>query len=320
MSAPPRPGETATAGLPVAATVLGLVLALAGVLATPEGSPVDDLAHRVTVALPGWLIVAAFGSVLLAGAIFVGFALPRPRPRRKKGEDDHEMYQEPRRVPLLLGIAMLLLALAPAAVLTGLLFWLGQENVAVPLERGAVIAHQGQVVPPLAVHAPRSGEKPVPASPLTTALVGAAAVLAASAGLTVIWWLAFSGRWMRRQPFDERYRAQVVQAVDASLEDLASEPDARVAIRKIYRNFERVLAAAEVRRRPWQTPAEFARAVLARLSLPRQLVEELTHLFEIARFSTHPLGAGERERAWQSLTGIRSEIEAASNRPDAHVP
>lgn len=320
MSASREPGKAGTARGPIAVTVLGLVLALAGVLAAPEEGPADALAQRVTVDLPDWLIVAAVGSVLLAGAVFIALALPRPRPRRKKGDDDYEMYQEPRRVPPLLGIALILLAVSPAAALTGLLFWLGHENVGAPREPGAVSARHGQLIPTLLTPAPHPAGETAPASPVTTGLVGAVAVLAAFAALGFVWWLAFGDRWMRRQPFDDRYHAQVAEAVEASLEDLASEPDARVAIRKIYQNFERVLAAAEVRRRPWQTPAEFARTALARLTLPRQLVEELTRLFEIARFSTHPLGASERERAWRSLTAIRSEIEAARGRPDAHVP
>jgi hypothetical protein len=299
---------------------LGLVLALAGVLAAPAEGPLDASAQRVTVALPDWLVVAAVGSVLLAGAVLIALALPRPRPRRKKGEDDYEMYQEPRRVPPLLGVALILLAVAPAAALTGLLFWLGHENVGALREPSAVSAHHGQFIPAPLAPAPHPAGEAATASPVTTGLVGAVAVLAAFAALGFVWWLAFGDRWMRRQPFDDRYRAQVAQAVEASLGDLASEPDARLAIRKIYQNFERVLAGAEVWRRPWQTPAEFARAALARLPLPRQLVEELTRLFEIARFSTHPLGAGERERAWQSLIAIRSEMEAGRERPDAHVP
>jgi len=319
MSAPPGPGDTWPARGPIAATVLGLVLALAGVLAAPEEGPADALAQRVTVDLPDWLVVAAVGSVLLAGAVLIALALPRPRRRRKKGEDDYEMYHEPRRVSPLLGIALILLALTPTVALTGLLLWLGHENAAAPPERGAVIAHHGQLAPPLAAPAPHAAGEATPASPLTTGLVGAVAVLAAFATLGFVWWLAFGDRWMRRQPLDDRYRAQIAQAVEASLEDLASEPDARVAIQKTYRNFERIMAGAEVRRRPWQTPTEFARAALGRLPLPRQLVEDLTRLFEIARFSTHPLGVDERERAWQSLTDIRSEIEVARERPEARV-
>jgi len=319
MSASSEPVRTEAARGPIIATVVGLVFALAGVLAAPEEGPADPLAQRVAVALPDWLVVAAFGSVLLAGAVLIALAFPRPRRRRKKGEDDYEMYLEPRRVSPLLGIALILLAVSPAVALTGLLFWLGRENVAAPPGPGAISPHHGPLVPaPLAPALRPAGEGAM-ASPVTTGLVGAVAVLAAFAALGFVWWLAFGDRWMRRQPFDDRYRGQVAQAVEASLGDLASEPDARLAIRKIYQNFERVLAGAEVRRRPWQTPAEFARAALARLPLPRQLVEELTRLFEIARFSTHPLGASERERAWQSLTAIRSEMEAARERPDAHV-
>jgi hypothetical protein len=43
--------------------------------------------------------------------------------------------------------------------------------------------------------------------------------------------------------------------------------------------------------------------------LPRQSVEELTHLFEVARFSRHELGAGHREQAWRALMAVKAAFE-----------
>ena len=72
---------------PIIATGVGLVFALAGTFAAPEGSTFEAVARRVTVPLPDWLLVAVAASLLLASAIFIVLVLPRPRPRRKKGEE-----------------------------------------------------------------------------------------------------------------------------------------------------------------------------------------------------------------------------------------
>jgi hypothetical protein len=220
----------------------------------------------------------------------------------------------------LLGVALILLALAPGLALTGTLFWFGHDNVTSPPDRAEILGQHAPPLPPsTANRAPAPQYAPKPASPFTTGLFGTVAVLTVFGALAFVAWLAFGDRWMRRQPFDDRYRAEFAEAIDTSLDELRLEADARAAILKIYRNFERVLAVAEVPRRPWQTPIEFMRLALAKLPLPRLPVERLTQLFEIARFSRHPLGADERDSAWRSLTEIRAEIEAASGAPDGHV-
>ncbi len=69
-------------------------------------------------------------------------------------------------------------------------------------------------------------------------------------------------------------------------------------------------------RRPWQTPTEFMRAVLSKLPLPPAPVRSLTGLFEIARFSRHPVGEAERDRAWRSLTEIRATLDTPTEPHD----
>ena len=53
---------------------------------------------------------------------------------------------------------------------------------------------------------------------------------------------------------------------------------------------------------------EFMRAVLGKMPVPRLAVHKLTDLFERARFSQHPIGAEERDTAWQSLLEIRTAL------------
>lgn len=91
--------------------------------------------------------------------------------------------------------------------------------------------------------------------------------------------------------------------------DLRSEPDARLAIIRAYGRFERALAGARAPRAVWQTPAEFMRTTLARLPAAAAPVRRLTTLFEIARFSAHPVGPEARDAACDCLDEIGTALE-----------
>ena len=68
---------------------------------------------------------------------------------------------------------------------------------------------------------------------------------------------------------------------------------------------------ARAGRAPWETPSEFMRAALARLPVPAPPVERLTTLFELARFSLHPLESPERDLARACLEEIRAALARA---------
>lgn len=141
--------------------------------------------------------------------------------------------------------------------------------------------------------------------------VGLLLLAVALATLAVALLLLFGERlitwWLERRAQAER--AELVAAVDDSLDDLADGGDARVAIISCYRRFEQAAARARVRRAPWQTAGEFMREALARLALPDAAVERLTRLFELARFSHHPLRAAERDDARACLEEIRAALD-----------
>ena len=91
--------------------------------------------------------------------------------------------------------------------------------------------------------------------------------------------------------------------------DLRTEPDARLAIIRAYGRFERALAGARAPRAVWQTPAEFMRTTLARLPVAAAPVRRLTALFEIARFSAHPVEPEARDAACDCLDEIGAALE-----------
>ena len=59
------------------------------------------------------------------------------------------------------------------------------------------------------------------------------------------------------------------------------------------------------------------RVVLGKLPLPASAIARLTRLFELARFSQHPLGAEQCESAWHCLIEIRAALDGARPTADA---
>jgi hypothetical protein len=146
--------------------------------------------------------------------------------------------------------------------------------------------------------------------PLFNMLFTITACLAALAAAGVMVWLYLGDRiawWWVGSPFDGARPLR--HAVDESLDELHDDPDPRRAIIGCYRRFERALAASHVPRAPWQTALEFMREALARAPLPEAAVERLTALFEVARFSQHPVGAPERDAAARALAEIKASLE-----------
>jgi NADH:ubiquinone oxidoreductase subunit 5 (subunit L)/multisubunit Na+/H+ antiporter MnhA subunit len=283
----------------VAAT--GLILAVAGLLG-PEAA--GTTGARLAVHLPGWVLLIAAASAALASFLLVALTMTPPRRRRRKDEEEFELYHEPPELTPLAVATLLLLALLPLG-LVGSLFWLGKSQSVETAASVEVVnpAQRVRQAPP-----PGRPERPVASAPTLTQLYAGFALLIGLGGLGTVIWLYYEMHLRRlsaepSSPAQDRFAA----AARKSLEDLRLEPDPRAAIIKCYRRFEEALAAAECPRAPWQTPAEFMRATLARLLLPERAIRELTRLFELARFSCRPLDAADREAAWEST----AEIEAA---------
>jgi len=173
------------------------------------------------------------------------------------------------------------------------------------------MAFSRRILQPLSNAEAPAPEIPVVSLPWLGWLLGLVGLVAGLASLAVALVLLFAERiadWLERR--DRRATAEPLrEVVEESLDDLTAETDPRTAIIRCYRRFERFAAEARVPRAPWQTSSEFVREALSRLALPRIPVEQLTWLFELARFSDHPLEPGELDRARACLEAIRAALE-----------
>jgi hypothetical protein len=290
-------------GFPAAVLVAGagLILALTALLAASR-APDDLPPFRLRVEVPDPLLLASGAAFALAVAIVIGIALSRDRRRR---ETELERAEEPSRLPWWVQTILRMLPFLPllATLIVFSFGWRYVESSLLAWSRLMMLAAPDG-------DAPRA-DVPVLSLPWLGWLVGLLALLAGLATLAMALVLLFAERIARW--WERRRRAEPAEplgeAVLESLDDLASEPDARRAIIKCYRRFERVAAVARVPRAPWQTPEEFMHEALRRLVLPHHAVDRLTRLFELARFSVHPLGSSERDSARACLEAIRSGIE-----------
>lgn len=101
---------------------------------------------------------------------------------------------------------------------------------------------------------------------------------------------------------------QVGSGLRRSLADLESERDPRLAVRRAYARMEESLGAIELRRAPDETSTEFTARVLRVLGASAVAASDLTGLFEIARFSDHPMDEDDRRRAIASVRRVEAEV------------
>jgi len=137
-------------------------------------------------------------------------------------------------------------------------------------------------------------------------LVGSAAALLLVAPAAVV------GRRLRarraRQAVVPDAAARLGSGLRRSLADLESERDPRRAVQRAYAHMEESLGAIELSRAPDETPAEFTARVLRVLGVSAAAASDLTGLFEIARFSDHPMDEDDRRRAIASVRRIEAEV------------
>jgi hypothetical protein len=285
-----------------------LVVGLAALvrMADPAGSGGDGIVGVIRLSsVVTWTILSLFG---LAATILAVDVARRMRSKRQGDEDARGVKREEAKRPPWQQALSQILSVVNFAVVVYLLW----RNV-LPLADLMAIGQGGG--------AAGDAVAPAPDAPsLITWTFTALALLAGVGAVGLAVWLTSSERlasWWARED-DEPAYPPLVEAVDESLDDLRDEPDARRAIIQSYARFERAAGASGLRRRPWQTPMEFMRDALTHLAAPRGAVRALTALFEVARFSDHPLGSAERDEAFTALHEIRAAFDTERRDAAAH--
>jgi hypothetical protein len=292
-----------TAALSLAAA-FGLLLALAASF-DPSVAPADGIARQLIIAWPEWLTIAVLVMLSAASLLFLWLLIPQRRRRRRKDEEEFEFVHEPPKMTFGDYVGTFAIALVPLIFLAVVL-WSAADMLSLsPGPQRDIPNAETRASTPVT---PAQPAPVIVSSPRSSAALGTLAIVVAAGALGFMLWIYFGDWWLRTAAAPRPAAAALQIAVAESIDAVRAEPDFRRAIVKCYRHFELALAAAAVPRAPWQTPLEFMQAVFHTLRIPGEPVEELTRLFEVARFSRRPMDAQDRDSALAALEAIRSSL------------
>lgn len=103
--------------------------------------------------------------------------------------------------------------------------------------------------------------------------------------------------------------AREAVAADEAAQDAAlREGSPRNGIVAAWHRFEVQAADAGLQPRPWETSSEFVLRLLDLAGAEPRAVSAMAELYREARFSDHPLGEADRDRAVELLAGIRLDV------------
>ena len=282
----------------IGTTVVGLLLVSLVALAS-GGSPWHAGGRQDVPVGIVHALAAAAGALVVGSLLLVWVGTPsverRRRRRRRPGTRDLEE----------LGTS-LSAGWKAAAIVGGAigLFLLLALPFLVPNAETPPGATPGDAVPRDPASSSAAARHPT-STALTWLVVGSAAALLLLAPAAVF----VRGRRARR----ERRAlvpdaAQVGSDLRRSLADLESERDPRLAVQRAYARMEESLGEIELSRAPDETPTEFTARVLRVLGASAAGASDLTGLFEIARFSDHPMDEDDRRRAIASVRRVEAEL------------
>jgi len=110
--------------------------------------------------------------------------------------------------------------------------------------------------------------------------------------------------------------ADMGPVIDAAAERLKVGSEPRAAVIAAYAGLEQAMAARGQRRRPAETPTEHMSRALAAIPTLADPAVRLGALYEVARFSDHPIGEEDRHRAAAALEQAREALSAMAD----HAP
>jgi hypothetical protein len=116
-------------------------------------------------------------------------------------------------------------------------------------------------------------------------------------------------RAVSASPEENPQTRRVRRAVTAGLRELRQGAEPRQAIIACYARLEHLLTDYGVPVYDTFTPQEYMGAALQDVDLPIDALAELVRLFELARYSLHPLDETARQAAMTHLETIKSHLE-----------
>lgn len=312
---------------------VGLIIIAARLFSDLPGQPLTATRPPVPL-LPGPVLVGALALVAAAFAYSIGRLLVAVfREPAAVGTPPRVGSRETLAAILAVVAGLVVLYFATAFAMS--LMELPEEQPADLLEEGQTGSDEEELeeAPPLdesmseQPQSPAEQEQTVRRSRLTALIVTALAAVTAL-GLGVRTYLRYAARPEADERDDvERLSADLHATSERSLERMLGEPDDRRAVIAAYALVEESFARHGYPRQASQTPAEFMDATLRALEArsahggpsgfhydARTALLTLTRLYELAKFSDHPVRQPERRRAVACLEEIGAAVEPLGGR------
>ena len=162
--------------------------------------------------------------------------------------------------------------------------------------------------PPLPEHGGGGWTLHIPWGPI---LYGLLVVALVAAVVISIWWSSRLRQAAAPLVIEDPGAEELREAVESGRAALAEISDARAAIIACYVAMERSLADRGTSRTVADTPDELLARAVGAGTVRGPAASRLTALFYEARFSTHPVAAGQRAAASAALDELAAELAAA---------
>lgn len=107
---------------------------------------------------------------------------------------------------------------------------------------------------------------------------------------------------------EEEERKEIAGVITRQIEAIDRGKDPRMAVIEIYSDMRRRLGQAGAWDRSTYTAREFASGAVERLGLSSESIQNLTYLYEEAKFSLHPVTENEKQRAVAMLQRVVNEL------------
>lgn len=300
---PPELRRRTTIGLLLGATLLGVLLYLSGLASTMQLGDADARGFLLVPALPTPLYVAML-LVILAGVGLTLLASIMQRRRKPQAPPSPRESEAPK--PLWQSV---LSTLAWMALMVWGLRWLIQHGAEVQAFLQRLRTEVGTMQAMLG-----SGARPVVdqvSSPVAgyTLFVIVIAIYG-SIGVIALWVLLEDrGHARDSTPTRAPQVRRVRQAMTAGLRELRTHTEPRQAIIACYARLEHLLEDHGVPAWRHLTPQEYMGTALRGLDLPLDACAGLLQLFELARYSIHPLDDTARTIAIAHLERLTAHLK-----------
>lgn len=286
----------------LATTFLGIVIYLSGLSSTLQLGDTAIAGFLLVPALPTPLYVVMLAVVLAGvGTVLLASFLQR---RRNVQKPPQQRQDQAVKAPWQTALSML----STLAVCTIILVWLMRHG---PQIEGLLERLRAEVEAAREFLASTRAMVQQVQSP-TSGYALFTVVIVVYGGLAVLaLWVLLESRYRvsPQDPVDRAAARRVRRAVQAGLRALQEHPEPRQAIIACYAHLEHLLEDHGMPTYQALTPQEYMGTVLLQVELPTEAFAGLVELFELARYSVHPLDDSARSAAVTYLKALQTHLE-----------